>query len=141
MERAIFATVLHRLMVSGSDRACERWLEAHRLDGAGGLELHHLYRAMSWLGEELKDQAGATSSARRTKDLRVRRAVGSSCAQPANIIKILQVFKPERSGTFWIAGRLGSAVGSVLHKSGLPGAQFTASPGPRSRRSSLIAPP
>jgi hypothetical protein len=69
IERAIFATVLHRLMVSGSDRACERWLEAYRIDGAEGLELHHLYRAMGWLGEALKDQSGATRAPRRTKDL------------------------------------------------------------------------
>ena len=69
IERAIFATVLHRLMVSGSDRACERWLDAYRIDGAEGLELHHLYRAMTWLGEVLKDQSGATRSARRAKDL------------------------------------------------------------------------
>ena len=69
LERAIFATVLHRLMVSGSDRACERWLDSYRIDGADGLELHHLYRAMTWLGEALKDQTGATRSARRTKDL------------------------------------------------------------------------
>jgi hypothetical protein len=46
-------------MVSGSDRACERWLEAYRLDGAEALELHHLYRAMASLGEELADQSGA----------------------------------------------------------------------------------
>ena len=26
VERAIFATVLHRIMVSGSDRACEKWM-------------------------------------------------------------------------------------------------------------------
>ena len=69
VERAIFATVLHRLMVSGSDRACERWLEAYRIDGAKGLELHHLYRAMTWLGEALKDQSGATRAPRRSKDL------------------------------------------------------------------------
>jgi hypothetical protein len=69
VERAIFATVLHRLMVSGSDRACERWLEAYRIDGAEGLELHHLYRAMTWLGEALKDQSGATRAPRRTKDV------------------------------------------------------------------------
>ena len=25
VERAVFATVLHRIMVSGSDRACEKW--------------------------------------------------------------------------------------------------------------------
>ena len=69
IERAIFATVLHRLMVSGSDRACERWREAYRIDGAEGLELHHLYRAMTWLGEALKDQGGAMRAPRRTKDV------------------------------------------------------------------------
>lgn len=69
VERAIFATVLHRLMVSGSDRACERWMEAYRIDGADGLELHHLYRAMTWLGAALADQSGATRGRRRTKDL------------------------------------------------------------------------
>jgi hypothetical protein len=59
LERAVFATVLHRLMVSGSDRACERWLEAYRVEGAEALDLHHLYRAMMWLGEALRDQSGA----------------------------------------------------------------------------------
>lgn len=69
VERALFVTVLHRLMVSGSDRACERWLDAYRVDGAEELELHHLYRAMTWLGERLADQSGATRVPRRTKDL------------------------------------------------------------------------
>jgi hypothetical protein len=69
LERAIFATVLHRLMVSGSDRSCERWLEAYRMEGAEALELHHLYRAMAWLGEELADQSGAGRAPRRIKDL------------------------------------------------------------------------
>lgn len=27
VERAVFAAVLHRLFVSGSDRACEKWIE------------------------------------------------------------------------------------------------------------------
>ncbi|HEX8827570.1 MAG TPA: transposase [Xanthobacteraceae bacterium] len=69
LERAIFATVLHRLMVSGSDRACEQWLEAYRMEGAEALELHHLYRAMAWLGGALADQSGAGRAPRRTKDL------------------------------------------------------------------------
>src|SRR5271157_1492386 len=30
VERAVFLTVLHRLMVSGSDRACEHWREDYR---------------------------------------------------------------------------------------------------------------
>ena len=69
LERAVFVSVLHRLMVSGSDRACEKWLDAYLIDGADGLELHQLYRAMAWLGEELADQTGATRAPRRTKDV------------------------------------------------------------------------
>ena len=46
IERALYLTVLHRLSVSGSDRAAEKWREGHRIEGAEGLELHHLYRAM-----------------------------------------------------------------------------------------------
>ena len=72
VERAVFATVLHRIMVSGSDRACEKWLADYDVPGVDGLALHHLYRAMAWLGEELpaEQQAGATPFAPRTvKDL------------------------------------------------------------------------
>lgn len=71
VERAVFLTVLHRLMVSGSDRACEHWREDYRIDGVDELELHHLYRAMNWLGEELpqSEQAGRTLAPRCTKDV------------------------------------------------------------------------
>jgi hypothetical protein len=72
VERAVFATVLHRIMVSGSDRACEKWMADYDISGVDGLALHHLYRAMAWLGEELppEQQAGATPFAPRTvKDL------------------------------------------------------------------------
>src|SRR3954447_8604060 len=72
VERAVFATVLHRIMVSGSDRACDKWLVDYDIPGVDGLTLHHLYRAMAWLGEELPadQQAGATPFAPRTvKDL------------------------------------------------------------------------
>jgi len=69
VERAIFLTVLHRLMVSGSDRFCDKWRRDYRIDGVEGLSLHHLYRAMSFLGEEIEDQTGATTfSPRCTKD-------------------------------------------------------------------------
>src|SRR6201984_887346 len=50
-ERATFLTVLHRLFVSGSDRAAEKWRADYRIEGAEGLQLHHLYRTMAWLGE------------------------------------------------------------------------------------------
>ena len=68
VERAVFATVLHRIMVSGSDRACEKWLADYDIPGVDGLALHHLYRAMAWLGEELPtdQQVGATPFAPRT---------------------------------------------------------------------------
>src|SRR3982751_3001237 len=72
VERAVFATVLHRIMVSGSDRACEKWMADYAISGVDGLTLHHLYRAMAWLGEELPadQQGGATPFApRAVKDL------------------------------------------------------------------------
>jgi transposase len=69
VERAIFATVLHRLFVSGSDRACDQWIEDYAVPDVDGLALHHLYRALAWLGEELDaaegGQAHATSFAPR----------------------------------------------------------------------------
>jgi len=70
VERAIFLTVLHRLMVSGSDRSCDRWRRDYGIEGVQGLCLHHLYRAMAFLGEEIEDQVAATPfSPRCTKDL------------------------------------------------------------------------
>jgi hypothetical protein len=57
VERAIFLTVLHRLFVSGSDRAADKWKRDYQIEGCDALQLHHLYRAMAWLGEVLpKDQ-------------------------------------------------------------------------------------
>jgi hypothetical protein len=52
LERAIFLTVLHRLFDPGSDRAAERWKEDFKISGTEDIELHHLYRAMGWLGGE-----------------------------------------------------------------------------------------
>ena len=67
LERAVFLTVLHRLFAGGSDRAADRWREDYRIEGVEGLDLHHLYRAMAWLGEELAEdqQDGATPFAPR----------------------------------------------------------------------------
>ena len=72
LERAIFLTVLHRLMGGGSDLAADRWREDYRIAGAEVLELHHLYRAMAWLGEELPEteqDARTPFAPRCTKDL------------------------------------------------------------------------
>ncbi|HMB08351.1 MAG TPA: IS1634 family transposase [Isosphaeraceae bacterium] len=53
VERAVFLTVLHRLFAPGSDRAADKWRADYQIDGCEPLQLHHLYRAMAWLGEEL----------------------------------------------------------------------------------------
>ena len=60
VERAIFLTVLHRLFASGSDRACEKWRRDYEIEGVDDLSLHHLYRAMAFLGEEVGEQKDAT---------------------------------------------------------------------------------
>jgi hypothetical protein len=69
VERAVFLTVLHRLFDPGSDRAAEKWRHGLVIDGVADLDLHHLYRAMGWLGEELADQSGRGIGPRTTKDL------------------------------------------------------------------------
>jgi len=72
LERAAFLTVLHRLVCGGSDRAADRWREDYRIDGVDEIGLHHLYRTMAWLGEELpKDQQDAATpfSPRCVKDV------------------------------------------------------------------------
>jgi transposase len=70
VERALFLTVLHRLFVSGSDRCCEKWRRDYLIPGVEELELHQLYRAMAFLGEELADQKDRTPFAPRcTKDV------------------------------------------------------------------------
>ncbi len=71
VERAIFVTVLHRLMNPGSDRQADRWRQAYRIDGADHLQLQHFYRAMAWLGDPLGDAIPANGkfSPRCVKDI------------------------------------------------------------------------
>ena len=74
VERAIFLTVLHRIMgsVGRSDREAEKWRRQQVLPDVEDLDLQHLYRAMAWLGEPLAkaQQKDATPFApRSTKDL------------------------------------------------------------------------
>jgi len=66
LERAVFLSVLHRLFEPGSDRQAERWRGDYRIDGAEELQLHHLYRAMRWLGEERERIEQALFARRRT---------------------------------------------------------------------------
>jgi hypothetical protein len=69
LERAIFLTVLHRLFDPGSDRAAERWKEDFQINGTEDIELHHLYRAMGWLGEQSIQLGHDARSLRCRKDL------------------------------------------------------------------------
>jgi transposase len=73
VERTLFITVLHRILESGSDRSCNKWRRDYQIDGNEELQLHHFYRAMYWLGENLrfsKDQDGLIPFIpRSTKDL------------------------------------------------------------------------
>jgi hypothetical protein len=78
VERAVFLTVLHRLMDPGSDRAAEVWCRRYRIEGAEELELHHLYRAMAWLGQPLRGQRrdrGVAAEGLRTVKDRVEEAL------------------------------------------------------------------
>jgi hypothetical protein len=77
VERAIFLTVLHRLLAPGSDRAAERWQHDQVAPDAPPLSLHQLYRAMGWLGAALPaaEQAGATPFGPRTRKDRIEEAL------------------------------------------------------------------
>jgi Transposase DDE domain len=77
VERAVFLTVLHRLFAPGSDRAADKWRADYQVEGGDGLQLHHLYRAMAWLGEELPEdqQKGKTPFAPRCIKDRIEEGV------------------------------------------------------------------
>lgn len=53
VERAVFATVLHRLCSPGSDHSASKWLSDQAVEGAAELRLLHLDRVMAWLSFEL----------------------------------------------------------------------------------------
>jgi hypothetical protein len=60
VERAIYLTVLHRLMVSGSDRHAHDWHQRLRIPDAEALTLKQAYKAMAWLGETIEDDRPMT---------------------------------------------------------------------------------
>ena len=69
LEKAIFLTVLHRLFEPENDRSAERWKEDFQIKGAEDIELHQLYRAMGWLGEQSIQLGHDARSLRCRKDL------------------------------------------------------------------------
>ena len=60
VERAVYLTVLHRLMISGSDRRAHDWHQRLRIQGAATLTLKQAYKAMAWLGEQTADERPMT---------------------------------------------------------------------------------
>ena len=57
-------------MVSGSDRFCNKWKMDYLIPGTEELDLHHLYRALSFLGEALPEHKQSDAfSVRCNKDL------------------------------------------------------------------------
>lgn len=72
VERAVFLTVLHRLCDPGSDRQAAFWKDRLDVPAFAELQLHHLYRVMAWLGEELdpeqQDSDPTSLTKRCTKD-------------------------------------------------------------------------
>ena len=69
VERAVFVATLHQLFVSGSDRDCSSWMADYDIAGVDGLDLHHFYRAMAWLGEELEEKPAGALAPRCVKDV------------------------------------------------------------------------
>lgn len=68
-ERAVYLTVLHRLMVSGSDRHASAWRETVAVPGADALTLDHAYKAMAWLGEDVAAPGEGQRRSRTAKPL------------------------------------------------------------------------
>jgi hypothetical protein len=62
VERAIYLTVLHRLMVSGSDRHADHWRRGIVVPGTESLTLEHAYKAMTWLGEAIGQDRSMTDA-------------------------------------------------------------------------------
>ena len=69
VERAVFVATLHRIFVSGSDRDCSSWMGDYDIAGSDGLDLHHFYRAMAWLGEEMEEKSEDALAPRCVKDV------------------------------------------------------------------------
>jgi hypothetical protein len=62
VERTVYLTVLHRLMISGSDRHAREWRSGLRVPGAEEVDLDHAYKAMAWLGT-VDDDGRSTAEA------------------------------------------------------------------------------
>jgi hypothetical protein len=59
IERAVFLTVVHRLMVSGADRAADKWRQDYAIEGADDLRLHQRWTWCSWTPPRCSSKAPA----------------------------------------------------------------------------------
>ena len=60
LERAVFVSVLHRLVAPGSDRSAQKWKAGYAITEAEGLQVHQFDRAMGWLGEPIRNRVKIT---------------------------------------------------------------------------------
>ena len=76
VERAVFAATLHRIFASGPDRDCASWMEDYDIADTKRLDLHHFYRAMAWLGEEIEEKSEEALAPRCVKDVIAEKMFG-----------------------------------------------------------------
>jgi hypothetical protein len=113
VERALFLTVLNRLLAPGSDRAAERWRTDYLIPGTEKLQLHHWYRAMGWLGDILPaghQQGSSKLVARCTKDLVEEKLF----ARRQDLFSELEIVFFDTT-TLYFEGRGGQSVGQYGH--------------------------
>ena len=121
VERAIFLTVLHRLFAPGSDRAADKWKANYQIEGCEALQLHHLYRAMAWLGEELPaEQQTGPDAVRPTRHQgpdrggAVRPPAGSLHRAATGLLRYhLDRTSRARAATSWASGGSARTIGPI----------------------------
>jgi hypothetical protein len=113
VERAIYLTVLHRLMVSGSDCHASRWHQGFRIPGTEGLMLDHAYWAMAWLGEEIAD--GRTTTDVIEEDLYRRRQELFGEVSIA-FFDTTSLYFEARAGRRWDSSATARTIGRILSR-------------------------
>ncbi len=68
-ERAIFSTVLRRIMMAGSGSGAFDWIPGRPLEGSDSVASQQVFQATTWLGQASQDPSGEAGSPLRMKDL------------------------------------------------------------------------
>src|SRR5512134_4158931 len=103
ISRCCTLTVLHRLMVSGSDRHADHWRRGIVVPGTESLTLEHAYKAMTWLGEAIGQDRTMTDA--------IEEALYRH-RQPLFGEVLLAFFD---TTTLWFEGRGGASLGQRGH--------------------------